>query len=306
MKRSHVLAMLFAIFSVGYTTHASAQEEQVFEGANESVGIGGLVDTIDGPRATGFKPEAMTLEEALSATYWEPTAADLAAAAATPTYDGRKEGYLTAVRDQGQCGSCWAHAIIAAVESVVKKLTGKALNLSEQELVSCSDAYGCDGGFMTSSHYVTDAGVTYESKYPYTARDSRCKSPLPARAVKKGAFKFAFVGRPGQKPPLAWIKAAIKKFGGGFSTVSAGGKDWDGSRVHMTSCGNRGTNHMIFVPGYSPTELLIRNSWSANWADKGYAWAPQGCDALANEGESFAVAIMDVPPPPVLKTAADM
>ncbi len=62
--------------------------------------------------------------------------------------DWRASGAVQGIKDQGQCGSCWAFSAISAVESSHKIASGSLLSLSEQQLVDCSTAnYGCNGGW---------------------------------------------------------------------------------------------------------------------------------------------------------------
>lgn len=95
---------------------------------------------------------------------------------ANPTsIDWTTKGAVNAVKNQGQCGSCWAFSATANMEGVNQILNGKLLNLSEQQLVDCSQAYGnygCNGGLMDNAFkYVKDHGITTTDVYPYKAVD---------------------------------------------------------------------------------------------------------------------------------------
>lgn len=215
---------------------------------------------------------------------------------------------MPAVRNQGSCGSCWSFAITRALESARIKSGSTDLNLSEQQQVSCNtEAYGCSGGFMSSADYAVNPGLALESDYPYTATDSRCKRPMPAVADKLASW--AYVGQPGRGATKDELKAALNTYGPLFVTVSAGGTDWNGSRIHMTGCRNRGTNHMVVLAGYNEQdEFLISNSWGSDWGDGGYAWAKLGCNVLASEVEGAAFVVYEGTPavPPKVRLASEI
>ncbi len=221
------------------------------------------------------------------------------AATMPDSLDLRTTGAVSKIKDQGGCGSCWAFAVTKALESARLKAGLDELDLSEQQVVSCDrNAAGCGGGNMDDADYLLSPGLTLESNYRYTASNSRCKSPLPAIADK--AKSWAYIGAAGRKPTVDELKAALNTYGVIFVTVAAGGSDWGGSRVHMTSCGNRGTNHMVTLVGYNAqNEFIIGNSWGSDWAENGFAYAKAGCNMLAGESEGAAFVVYEGGPAPV-------
>lgn len=96
---------------------------------------------------------------------------------------------MTAVKNQGQCGSCWAFGATAAHESFQVQFNKQdiSINLSEQQLVDCSGSYGnhgCNGGLASNAmKYIAANGQTTTSNYAYTARDQTCK-------LQGGPFKI--------------------------------------------------------------------------------------------------------------------
>ncbi|KAM0873471.1 hypothetical protein ACQ4PT_038049 [Festuca glaucescens] len=100
-------------------------------------------------------------------------------AGAPASVDWRASGAVTDVKNQGQCGSCWAFSTVAVVEGIHQIKTGKLVSLSEQELVDCDTLDdGCDGGvsYHTLQWITTNGGITAEDDYPYTAKDDTCNT----------------------------------------------------------------------------------------------------------------------------------
>lgn len=224
----------------------------------------------------------------------KPSATELPA-----SYDLRTLGLVSKIKNQGGCGSCWSFAITKATESARLKAGLTEQDLSEQQQVSCDrNAAGCGGGNMDNADYEVGTGLALESDYPYTASNSRCRSPLPTIASKLKSW--AYVGGGNRKPTVDELKQAIYQYGTIFVTVAAGGSDWGGSRVHMTGCSNRGTNHMVTLVGWNEqNEFIIGNSWGSDWGESGFAYAKQGCDNLANDSDGAAFVVYEGGPAPV-------
>jgi C1A family cysteine protease len=245
-----------------------------------------IIDTVDGPKATGYHglaPKDSTAEL--------PYEGIIVNAATLPeAFDWREEGIdLPFVKNQGACGSCWAFAITGALESA-EALFGEdeGLNLSEQHMVSCDDqSYGCNGGFMTSADFVVRSGLTDEASFPYKAKDLRCKTNIK---VKAKAASYKLLGSRNKKPTTDEIKAALVEHGPLFVTVMAGGSGWDGSGDSVTSCRKRGsTNHMVQIVGYTKTQWIMKNSWGPKWGKDGHAFVGFGCDLIGQEAGFVSV-----------------
>ena len=93
--------------------------------------------------------------------------------------DWVSQGAVTPVKNQGNCGSCWAFSTTGGLEGLSKIAYGSLQSFSEQQLVDCSSSYGnqgCNGGLMdTAFEWVKENGIPTEHDYPYTGRNGTCK-----------------------------------------------------------------------------------------------------------------------------------
>lgn len=123
--------------------------------------------------------------------------------------DWRRTFVVTEVKDQGNCGSCWAFASVAAIESHNALLNGKLIALSEQNLVDCSNKQGnkgCEGGFMDGAYLyvVENGGLDTEESYPYEAQDLTCRF----KRETVGATMTAYVNIMGGENAMKMVVAS--------------------------------------------------------------------------------------------------
>lgn len=191
--------------------------------------------------------------------------------------DWRDKDLVVGVKDQGQCGSCWAFSAIASLEGQHAKLKGELLSFSEQELVDCSwneGNQGCSGGLMESAfEYLAKAGIELEEDYPYEAADDTCR--LDKKKVVERVTGFVQI-KSGSEPNLqdavtdiGPISVAIDAGSFSFQFYSSGVYD-------EPNCGTEQSelNHGVTAVGYgedgSDEYWLVKNSWGEEWGDAGY------------------------------------
>ncbi len=193
-------------------------------------------------------------------------------------YDWRSSGFVTPIRNQGSCGSCWAFATTAAFESylIIRNNTpGSTLNLSEQVLVSCGKSGGCGGGYVSgaSDYFVTD-GLPLESCYPYTATNGACTSACADRidtAYKLN--KWAYVANPYMPSSVDSIKSALVTYGPLVTTMAVY-QDFFSyqSGIYSYVSGSYAGGHAITIVGYDDAtqSFTVKNSWGSGWGEGGY------------------------------------
>ncbi|CAG2253260.1 CTSL [Mytilus edulis] len=186
-----------------------------------------------------------------------------------------KKGYVTPVKNQGKCGSCWAFSAVGSLEGQHFRKTGKLVSLSEQNLMDCSSKYGnrgCNGGMLPPSFkYVIDnGGIDTENSYPYEGKVGNC------RYTKSniGASITGYTGiRNGDENQLKQAVAAV----GPVSACIYVDKNfmlYKRGVFNNPTCISYTINHAILVVGYGTQSnddyWLVKNSWGTVWGMDGY------------------------------------
>jgi len=201
-------------------------------------------------------------------------------------FDWSSKGAVTPVKNQGQCGSCWAFSATEAIESQWN-LSGNPLPvLGPQQIVDCdigNGDEGCDGGDTpTAYEYVIKAGgMETESDYPYTAEDGTCA--FKSKEVVARIVNYTYVTVDKNETQMQYGLYAV-----GPLSVCVDAASWQFYVFGVIGdvCGDD-LDHCVMVTGFSDYEddvwgtyqvWNVRNSWGADWGMEGYLYVERGGD----------------------------
>jgi C1A family cysteine protease len=188
-------------------------------------------------------------------------------------FDWRSKGAVTAVKDQGQCGSCWSFSTTGLLEGWNFLHNKKLTTFSEQQIVDCDKKVneGCNGGWpYLAVQYAGQNGLETEADYPYTAEDGKCKyTKAKATIVNKNytfitpnstdALKTAITANP--------ISVLIEADQDVFQLYKSG--------VIWRNCGSQ-LDHAVLAVGWQKVvgidSFIVKNSWGADWGQSGYVY----------------------------------
>jgi len=197
-----------------------------------------------------------------------------------PTWDWVTMGAVTPVKDQGQCGSCWAFSTTGSMEGCHFITTKTLVGLSEQNLVDCSDAQGnegCNGGLMTwaFSYIMSNNGIDTEASYPYTAMDGTCQYTVANDATTLAGYVNISQGDENDlqmKVSMGPTSVAIDASNPSFQFYSSG-------VYNEPACSSTSLDHGVLAVGWGNDTVggggnywLVKNSWNTSWGMSGYIW----------------------------------
>ncbi|XP_008309210.1 pro-cathepsin H [Cynoglossus semilaevis] len=198
--------------------------------------------------------------------------------------DWRKKGnYVTDVKNQGNCGSCWTFSTTGCLESVTAIATGKLVPLSEQQLVDCAQDFnnhGCNGGLPSQAfeYIMYNKGLMTEADYPYRAYEGSCVyQPEHAAAFVKEVMNITAYDEAGLEDSVATRNPVSFAF-----EVTSDFMSYDQGVYTSTECHNTTdkVNHAVLAVGYGQENgtsyWIVKNSWSSHWGMNGYFLIERG------------------------------
>jgi C1A family cysteine protease len=220
-------------------------------------------------KMTGFKPAKPLIKNVVKREEFQPST----------NIDWVAAGKTTPVKNQQQCGSCWAFSATETVESAMLIAGQNPAGGAPQELVDCdSNDSGCNGGDPAEAMQwiIQQGGQDAESCYPYTAQDGNCASSQCTPVNKISSTQSISQSE----------SAVYSALQGGPLSICCDASAWqnyNGGVLAGSQCGDS-VDHAIQLTGYSTSQggyWIVRNSWGASWGESGFIWLQYGqntCD----------------------------
>ncbi|EGC33584.1 hypothetical protein DICPUDRAFT_154350 [Dictyostelium purpureum] len=189
--------------------------------------------------------------------------------------DWRANGAVTAVKNQGQCGGCYAFSTTGSVEGIHEITSQQLVPLSEQQILDCSGSEGnngCDGGLMTNSfeYIIAVGGLDTEASYPYTGEVGKCKFNKKNIGATITGYKNVESGSESDLQTAVAaqpVSVAIDASQSSFQLYASG-------VYYEPECSSTQLDHGVLAVGYGSQSgqdyWIVKNSWGADWGENGF------------------------------------
>lgn len=183
--------------------------------------------------------------------------------------DWRSQGKVSPVKNQYQCGSCWAFSTTGFIESQILMKNQEAQTFSEQQLVDCDRDFdqGCNGGLQQFAlHYVQDNGIMADKYYSYHGTEDTCRYNKQLATTKVNNVKcHENIGADEIKKYLNQV---------GPMAIALDASDMMYYSQGVLQCRTTALNHAVLLVGYGSENgqdfWIVKNSWGSRWAEDGY------------------------------------
>lgn len=209
--------------------------------------------------------------------------------------DWRMKGAVTAIKDQGNCGSCYSFSAISALESMWQIYNGTLYSLSEQQLVDCSEREGnegCNGGRAQQAfEYTQQCGSCTEDSYYYIGFQSKCFAKDCKSVIKIMGYSNIIGDDVESIMETVLNEHPISVVVNGANDIW---KNYKSGVISDLSCFDGVLNHAVSIVGYNrstdPPYWIVRNSWGQSWGENGYIRILMGDDICGiAEDASFPI-----------------